>query len=663
MSAHHRATLIFSFILLLAAALRLLNLTQTPPGLWFDEAWVAVQAHELGSASVGFPLYFPGDFGGMHPAIVYLTALSARLLNYHPYAIRYATAAAALFGLVLAYGSWKAIWRLEKTPPTEQRLAPLFSAFILAITFPYLILTRIGFEPVFPVMPAALAFWGLAQAIRTQKRAYYLLTGCATGLAFYAHNSGRFVPIAITCAILWLLLIGQERRPLIRGWLLITITALVVASPLLLYFLQHSDLFLSRAAVTSYNTLGPGSPSVPLALATNLFHTLMGLFWPGFGDALTRHNLPGRPVFDPFLAVLLGVGMLYLARHPRWQHSALLISWASAMLIPVILTDGAPTYTRLMGALPALAAIAGEGAVFVYTWLKKRTPWAGIVVALGLMYSLGVTTGDYFGRWREHPGLFEAFQVGEWQAATLAQTRLVEGPVYLAPDMVHLGRPTFALLLRGRNTRPFTGPTCLPYENHPTRPLTYVIDASQAQATAQTLAHLFPTALTETVINPNDGDTLFNIVTIPTGAAATPPTHAVQATFGPLTLVGYDLLAPTLTPGSTITVRLYWQNNAPIPGDNIIFLHLYPAGTTEAAPLSQHDSAPCAGSYPTTRWQNGESILDDHPLTLPPDSGNQDLLIAVGVYTWPSLERLSLTPAPGALSDNRFVLTTLTPEP
>ena len=165
------------------------------------------------------------------------------------------------------------------------------------------------------------------------------------------------------------------------------------------------------------------------------------------------------------------------------------------------------------------------------------------------------------------------------------------------------------------------------------------------------------------MINPNDGDTLFNIVTIPTGAAATPPTHAVQATFGPLTLVGYDLLAPTLTPGSTITVRLYWQNNAPIPGDNIIFLHLYPAGTTEAAPLSQHDSAPCAGSYPTTRWQNGESILDDHPLTLPPDSGNQDLLIAVGVYTWPSLERLSLTPAPGALSDNRFVLTTLTPEP
>ena len=663
MSVNHRAPFILILILLLAAALRFINLNQTPPGLWFDEAWVAVQARDLGSEALGFPLYFPADFGGMHPAIVYLTALSNPLFDNHPYAIRYATAAAALFSLVLAYIAWKAIWKLAPQTPGGGITASLFSAFILAITLPYLILTRLGFEPVLPALPACLAFWGLAQAIRTQKKAWYILTGCAVGLALYSHTSGRFVSVAVTVAVFWLLFISTERRSLITGWFLIAGTALVMALPLLLYFGRDWELFLSRAAVTSYNTLGPGSPSVPLALARNLFRTVMGLFWPGFGDILVRHNLPGRPVFDPFLAVLLGVGVVWLISHPRWRHSALLLSWAGAMLIPVILTDGAPTYTRMMGAIPALAGIAGSGALFLVQRLKSRPQLAWLILGLGLLYSLGMTGVDYFGRWSQQPGLFEAFQVGDWEAAALAQAQLSQGPVYLAPDMVHLGRPTFDLLLRGRDVRRFTTPTCLPYEDRPSQPLTYVIDALQAPTIAQSLSQQFPTAQTEALINPNDGGTLFQLVTVPRNAAATPPTHLVQADFGPMTLIGYELLAPTLAPGSTITVRLYWQSNAPIPSDNTIFLHLYPAGTTEVAPLAQHDGAPCAGSYPTSRWHSAETVSDDHPLILPTDFVGENLMIAVGVYTWPTLERLPLTAGSGVLPDNRFVLTTLSLEP
>ncbi|MCZ7673401.1 MAG: hypothetical protein M5U34_42935 [Chloroflexi bacterium] len=60
----------------------------------------------------------------------------------------------------------------------------------------------------------------------------------------------------------------------------------------------------------------------------------------------------------------LGAGMLILAVEEaclslsKGPFAILLISWTSVMLLPVILTDGAPTYTRIFGAIPALAAIA-----------------------------------------------------------------------------------------------------------------------------------------------------------------------------------------------------------------------------------------------------------------------------------------------------------------
>jgi 4-amino-4-deoxy-L-arabinose transferase-like glycosyltransferase len=603
---------------------------------------VSVQARDL-ALRPGLPVYFAADFGGMHPAVVYLTAVARALAGPHPLLIRYAVAAAGMVTIALTFFATQAIFGLDEVTAVWRRQAALLAAFILAITFPFLVFTRIGFESMLPAIPAALTFWALAGAIRSGQWSAYLLAGLALGLSLYTFDSARFLPAAVTAALLWQAAVTRQPRPYLMGLAVMAVAALIIFAPLGYYFATNWQQFIARAGVTSYNTLGPGASSVPLALLTNVGRTLAGFSLPGFGDVIARHNLPGRPIYDPFLSLLFWLGAFTLLRRPRRASSALLLSWGGVMLLPVILTDGAPTYTRILGALPALAGIAAAGGVALFRVIAARhRSLATATLALGLLFSLGATVTDYFGRWAADPALFDAFQVGEWQAATLARARLADGPVYLIPDLIHPGRPTFDLLLRDEGVKA-VGAGCLAYFDGPDRPVTYVLDAGQAGHTLDRLAAAFPgIEPAETIIHPPSGAALFQVLTVPAGAAAVPPPQPVHAAFGPLALAGYDIQSAQPRPGEAVTARLYWQAQDRPTADHTVFLHLYAPGGEDRPPAAQSDQPPCGGGYPTSRWQAGEWVVDEHTLLLPPDFVGETAVLAVGVYTWPSLERLPL---------------------
>jgi hypothetical protein len=94
------------------------------------------------------------------------------------------------------------------------------------------------------------------------------------------------------------------------------------------------------------------------------------------------------------------------------------------------------------------------------------------------------------------------------------------------------------------------------------------------------------------------------------------PPHAALANvqFGEhITLVGFDSVAGSAQAGEAVDVTLYWRTDAPLPTDYSVFVHLVDElGIVQA----QSDSHPALGSRPTSGWQPGDVIVDQHRLRL-----------------------------------------------
>jgi hypothetical protein len=121
-----------------------------------------------------------------------------------------------------------------------------------------------------------------------------------------------------------------------------------------------------------------------------------------------------------------------------------------------------------------------------------------------------------------------------------------------------------------------------------------------------------------------------------------------------ITLLGFS--ASSLT--STLQLTLYWQATATPRDSYHVFVHWFDA---ENALVAQSDGLPDGGGYPTDLWGAGEIVEDVHELStetaLPTGSGH----FSVGLYRYPSLQRLAVT-GPAA-RDNTATFSDAVPPP
>ena len=104
-----------------------------------------------------------------------------------------------------------------------------------------------------------------------------------------------------------------------------------------------------------------------------------------------------------------------------------------------------------------------------------------------------------------------------------------------------------------------------------------------------------------------------------------------------------DYEAPTeARRGESFAVRLTWESLAPIDDDLIAFVHVLDADGNLAA---QSDSQPMNGAYPTSQWSPGDRVVYAVQLTIPADAPSGAYRLRIGLYRWPSLERLPVADA------------------
>ena len=116
-----------------------------------------------------------------------------------------------------------------------------------------------------------------------------------------------------------------------------------------------------------------------------------------------------------------------------------------------------------------------------------------------------------------------------------------------------------------------------------------------------------------------------------TGRAPAAPhiENAVEYAFGnQIALIGYARQAE-IARGATFALKLYWRALASVSEDYTVFVHLVDANGTI---IAQDDAQPQRGAYPTSFWDAGEIVADEHTWTIPRDVAPGEYRLLVGVY-------------------------------
>jgi len=126
-----------------------------------------------------------------------------------------------------------------------------------------------------------------------------------------------------------------------------------------------------------------------------------------------------------------------------------------------------------------------------------------------------------------------------------------------------------------------------------------------------------------------------------------------RANFGDqVSLLGFEAV-DSLSPGDEFDVVLYWEALRPPEDDYVVFVHLVDgAGQVVAS----HDGPPLEGRYPTGAWLPGEVVPDARRLALDSDAPAGTYWLRVGMYSWPSLERLPVWDEQGVEQPERVVV-------
>jgi|GEM_PF-2383584 len=671
------------FIVFIAAWLRFYDLANYHGGLLLDEIWMALNARNLGEGvTVCCPLYFSLPFGG-HPLFVYLSWL-AQLFFAPPFAGR---TLSATLGTLSVLSLIFVLYSLSRS-----KLLALVGGFTLATTVSHITFSRAGLETLLPSVIAIPLIWLIYQTYEKGSWRYAILCGIVLGLSFYSYAPAAAFPIAVLAFAVWRHFTFTHHASRITNIKLTSILLLIsflCILPFLYTLFFTPNQYLSHLLGTTQATR---SGNIFLSLIENTLRVIGGVSLEG--QVTQEHNFQGQPLFNPVVSLFFWIGLL-ISIIGAWRKQPvpqLMIVWAVSTSLPTLLSDHAPNFARWLQALPALVFFVGTGVMWVVelivkcpfdklraqpersarhternevkskyraqskdamelqaspstnvflvafgTSLKVLTPV--FVIALG-GFTFYQSTATYFSvpldkrdqMWGA-PHRVNAEKMIQYSKDSL---------VFASPMNVPLIQPVFDLLLRDTEVNQIDGRSCLPLAWNQNRPTIYSAVTLADKVTMDRLPKLYPSGriVNEVLDYPN----LYpysQFYEVPPNTKPNLTLTSTQTSFaGGVGLIGYDMPSAA-SPNDRLTVNLYWRLDDRLRDELLVFVHFGRVGDLQ--PLAQHDGSPCDKGLPTPRWVANVVYPDSHSIQLPNDLKADIYEIRVGIYRWPSQERLDVT--------------------
>lgn len=661
-------------VILLAFFLRVWQLPQTPPGLWYDEAYYSMDAAWLLDGGP-WRIFFVGN-NGREPIFIYLQALFIWIFGANPLTSRLAN---PFIGTLTVATVYVLAHRLLRGSDGSKWL-PYVAAAGMAISFWHIGLSRSGYRGILLPLAAALLFYAFWRGWQNKSLKLMVVAGLILGAGQYTYLAARTLPLVFGVFTgVWIFFsqyTGREQWPLStlgQGLALMALTSALVFAPLGWFFYNNPSLFTARTGDVVF------TPNTPAELLTHLSQAIR--LFVDYGDPNWRHHLPGRPMLGWLGWLGFWPGLLLCFQNLRRPPYLFLITALLTLYLPALLAVPAVHALRLSAILPLYYLIFALG----LTWLMGRvSKWwpAGkrprlirsntrlqIAGLLGvLLLETWLTGYDYFARWASREETYVEYNtplvdfvhhivdltrhtpvIIPFQIYVHPTTRYLlydqfeeqpapdnlAGPVQLVnlPDNFRLLNvanipelPSYAWLERRANGQGVV------YISRPPRLaeqefLRYQIQTLEPQVYrdgfGRELAYFRPIA---------KAAPLTPMFTHPT------PLRAIHLNWANLVeLTGYDVTPQLAMPGQPITLNFYWRSLTDFTFDDNLFLQLVDGAGN---PVNQWEGE--AFREDMYRWRPNGILPTQHTLWLGPDSPPGPYLVRMGFFDPNTGQRLPL---------------------
>jgi 4-amino-4-deoxy-L-arabinose transferase-like glycosyltransferase len=391
-------------ILLLAFFLRIMGLTDVPPGLRYDELLNYRMAERV---LVGErPIYFTESWGH-EPLFHYVQAITMALTERCAWSLRLPAVFFGLFGLLT---TWLTARRL-----LGAMIAALSTA-MLAVSFWSIFFSREGSRVIaltpLPCLAIYLLWRGIERAGERQWHAWvdFAGGGIFLGIGSYVYVAARAMYLLpVVFAVYLAVLRPPKFRQAWTGILILIVIAVIVAAPLFFQLHQNPAMEQRLDQLTGpLDALKKGNPRPVLRLMIRA----VGMFlWRGQEEWL--YNVSGRPVFDVVTAVCFIVGVVISIK--RWQQAryALLLLWLGVGLGPATIVPPAASLTHAIGAKSPAYILAALGLTSLWKMAHQRWKWKAHLLIVGVIVLHSLLSGyAYFVVWANAPQVKELYQAG-----------------------------------------------------------------------------------------------------------------------------------------------------------------------------------------------------------------------------------------------------------
>lgn len=663
------ALLLLTVALLIAAALRLAQLDDVPPGVTHDEAAHLQDARRIWEGAR--PIYQTSGYG-REPFYDYVTAPLVGLLGMRVIAGRLTS---ALWGLALVALTYRAL----RGP--LGRAGALGAALLMAVSFWPLSTSRQALRSItMPVLftGAMALFWRGVYGARGQRHpgrhriGPYVGAGVLLGLGFYTYVPARaawLVPLLFWLGLAWI------DRPTFRasrrgvGMMLAVMAA--IAAPLLIYLACHPEVEVRVAELAT--PLRAALQGDPTLLLRRIGET--ALVFSHRGDIHWMYNLSGRPLLPLPLAILFYLGLALALLGLRRPGRRLLLLWLLIGIAPALVTGLESSSLRTIAAQPAVFGLCALP--FAEMARLGRRSLARLSLAL-LIALAGWVAADtvraYFVTWANQRDVRVAYHVHLAAEAAYLEKVDPEEPVGIStffPLRPH--DPSAMEVLRGRtdpDLRWFTGRGALVFPGEG-RARLLIPSAVPLDPALEDLVAPYTSPLPSISLRPTDlvtevavlewdvGSALRGALMEAEGPAGWFEGEGLPANFhyGPLDLpvalegglefLGYRLLTPSVKPGSEVALVTFWRVGGPRE-ELVLFAHLLDDRSQVLAQSDRLDA-------PAWNWHPGDVVAQAHRFSVPEATPPGRYHLQVGAYCKADGVRLSVL-VDGVKVDDRVLL-------